>query len=50
MGMVIRDEDRQLHRLDHLSLDRNIFSAIIVGGGVIVISSAPVSGALIGGP
>ena len=50
MGMDTRDEDWQLHQLGHLSMDRNLFSAIIVGDGVIVISSALVREALIGGP
>ena len=50
MGIHTKDEDRQLHQVGHLNLDRNFFSVIIVRDGGIVISNAPVRGALTGGP
>ena len=48
--MDTRDEVRPLHQLVHSNLDKSRSNVIIVGGGVIAISSAPVRGALIGGP
>ena len=48
--MDTRNEDRLLHQLDRSNLDNSRFNVIIVGGGVIAISIAPVRGALIGGP
>ena len=50
VGIHTKDEDWQLHLLGCLNLDRNFFSAIIVGDGGIVISNAQARGASTGGP
>ena len=48
--MDTRDEVQLLHQLEYSNLDKSRFNVIIVGGGVIAISIAPVRGASIGGP
>ena len=48
--MDTRDKVQPLHQLVHSNLDKSHSNVIVVGGGVIAISSAPVRGASIGGP
>ena len=48
--MDVGDEVHQLFQLVHSNLDRSRSNVTIVGGGAIVINSAPVRGASIGGP
>ena len=40
VGIHTKDTDQQLYQLGHLNLDKNIFGAIIVRDGGIVISNA----------